>query len=783
MRLPLSCFTGMLLAVLACSARAASAAEDDAAARIARLFAPLRTDAASLSPDGKYLAYSEHENGQLNLLILNLETNRARRIEVAEDYAEPMSGIKERLPSRLTYLAWKNPSRLIFSVNDYIIWAISADGTNPKTLMAAREVRTDFQEKRRKNPYFDRMSGGQGIQGLDGRKGIRGVRRIQTPDMDAGMGATDFLRNAPEDEETDDEEAVMPSIDTADVFGSYALGWNTDRHPRVADLLEDDPENIMVEARSNTGLLDDAITLSGAEMSATLYRINVNTGKSRQVDEIDTASRLIPDRLGKPRLALHYFSTSRTLNHHDGRRWQDLDKLAPTLASAPFRLTPENFLGHRSFPLGFDHTGQILYFASNDGRDTYGIYGLDMTTGQRAEQAIEHPTLDLVDPADVLRNDVLVYDRARKTIVGVRVPSSTWPTTAWLDPELLEVQRALKQGAPEKIIQILEWDAKREIFLVHVSEGDDPGAYATFRPAPGKLEIRASCAPDLTPETLNRAAPFSFESPAGFRLAGILTYPRSPRVQPPPVLLYFHDGPWGRDVPGFNRGAQALATMGFAVVQVNYRGSSGFGLRHLNGNGGERDRAAVEDGLAALEFVSKQVPLNQRLVAALGSGFGGSLALRAVQLHPDRFRAAVAINAPTDIGAWINQQPEIENLEIIGPPESFRAAVRRAVFGSDIPALRAMSPLTHAGEVQAPVLLIHGSTSRIVPPAHSVRMRNALRRAGAPVTHVELPGAGQANWRPGTSTGAFREIEMFVNEHIYNYAVKIGEPTVVPPEP
>jgi dipeptidyl aminopeptidase/acylaminoacyl peptidase len=140
----------------------------------------------------------------------------------------------------------------------------------------------------------------------------------------------------------------------------------------------------------------------------------------------------------------------------------------------------------------------------------------------------------------------------------------------------------------------------------------------------------------------------------------------------------------------------------------------------------------------------------------------------------------VAINAPTDLGAWINQQPELGNTEVMAPPESFRAAVRRAVFGADLPALKAMSPLTHAGEVQTPVLLIHGSSSRIVPPAHSVRMSNALRRAGAPVTHVELPGAGHANWRPGTSTRAFREIEMFVNENIYNYAVKIGELEIVP---
>jgi dipeptidyl aminopeptidase/acylaminoacyl peptidase len=749
------------------------AADDKAATeRIARLFAPLRTDTASLSPDGKYLAYSEHEKGQLDLMIVNLELNKARRIEVAKDTAESMSGIKEKLPSRLTYLAWKSPTRLIFSVDGFIIWAIGADGSNPKILMAAREVRTDFAEMRRRNPAMDLMTR---------RAASSSGLGFLLPDMDAGVGAFSRLRWAPpSDEEAAEEGAVLASIDTADIFSSFMLGWNSDRHPRVADLLDADSEHILVEARSNLGLLDDAVTLSGAEMSATLYRVNVNTGRSRLVEEIDTASRLVPDRLGAPRLALHYFSTSRIINYYDGKRWRDLDKLAPSFASAPFAVSPENFLGHRSLPLGFDHGGQYLYFASNHGRDTYGIYGLDLQTGRRTEHAIEHPALDLADPADVLRGDLLVYDRSRKSIVGIRVPSDTWPMTAWFDHDLLAVQRVLKEGLPGKVIQILEWDEKRETFLIHFSDGDDPGAYATFQPALGKLEVRASCDPELVPESLNRATPFSFQSPAGVRLSGIITYPRSPRLNPPPVLIYFHDGPWGRDTPGFNRGAQALATMGLAVLQVNYRGSRGFGLQHLTGTKTDRDRAAVEDGLAALDFLSRQVPLNRRLVAAFGAGYGGYLALRAVQLYPERLRAAVAINAPTDLGAWINQQPELGNTEVMARPESFRAAVRRAVFGADLPALKAMSPLTHAGEVQTPVLLIHGSSSRIVPPAHSVRMSNALRRAGAPVTHIELPGAGHANWRPGTSTRAFREIEMFVNENIYNYAVKIGELEIVP---
>jgi acetyl esterase/lipase len=546
-------------------------------------------------------------------------------------------------------------------------------------------------------------------------------------------------------------------------------------------MLDDDPDNILIEVRSTTGLLDDAITLSGAEMSATLIRINVRTGRQKQVEDVDSAGRLLPDRMGKPRLALHFFSTERSFDYYDGKRWQKLDKRLPEFAAAPFRLSPENFLGRHSFPVGFEGDGQLMYVASNAGRDSYGIYGLNMQTGQRTDFAIEHPQLDLADPAEALRGDMLVYDRVKKKVVGVRATPPGWPTTIWIDPELKAVQQALERSAPDRVVQIQEWDAKRENFLIHVAGANEPGAFLIFRPAAGKLAERVRCAPDLAPESLNRSRPFAFDSPAGHRLTGVLTYPAAPRISPPPVLIYFHDGPWGRDLPGFNRGAQALATMGFAVVQVNYRGSGGFGLKHLTGTKTETDRAAVDDGLAAVSYLGAQMPLNRKLVAVLGAGYGGYLALRALQLYPDAFRGAVALNAPTDLAVWVNEKPDTTtDMTVIAPSNSFRTSVRRALFGSDTARLRAMSPLMHADEIKVPVLLVHGSKDQIVPASHSLRLRSALRKSGVTLSEVDLPGEGHANWRQGTSIRVFREIEMFMNENIYNYHVRTGTPTVVP---
>ncbi|MEY4941266.1 MAG: hypothetical protein RIQ93_3001, partial [Verrucomicrobiota bacterium] len=207
-------------------------AQEDSAAKIARLFAPFSTDMASLSPDAKYLAYGLHQNGSLSLMLLELASNKAKRVALSDDYVEPMSGLKEKLASRLTFLRWKNANRLVFSIDDNLLWAMNGDGTEPRRLIGARNVRTDWKEKRERSPVFNRMAGGAGS----------GARRMNTPDMSADTSSLSSLlgTNAAADGDTVDPTAIE-SEDTADVFGAFALAWKTDRYPVVADMLDDDP--------------------------------------------------------------------------------------------------------------------------------------------------------------------------------------------------------------------------------------------------------------------------------------------------------------------------------------------------------------------------------------------------------------------------------------------------------------------------------------------------------------------------------------------------------------
>jgi dipeptidyl aminopeptidase/acylaminoacyl peptidase len=168
------------------------------------------------------------------------------------------------------------------------------------------------------------------------------------------------------------------------------------------------------------------------------------------------------------------------------------------------------------------------------------------------------------------------------------------------------------------------------------------------RTVPGTPAARR--APGLAPESLSHSEPFAFVTPSGERLSGYITWPQSPTVAKPALLVWLHDGPWQRIEPGFQREAQALAAMGFAVAQIDYRGSAGHGRQWRESLRGRFDTAPLEDVQAAVAWLEERHTFDRKRVALVGEGYGGYLALRGLQRQPGAFRSAVSINAPVELG-------------------------------------------------------------------------------------------------------------------------------------
>jgi hypothetical protein len=223
-----------------------------------------------------------------------------------------------------------------------------------------------------------------------------------------------------------------------------------------------------------------------------------------------------------------------------------------------------------------------------------------------------------------------VHDRLSGLVVGVRLASPEAPRTRWLDPGLGRIQAQVESLLPGRFVEIVEWSHDRARFLLRVGAHDAPDrmfVYDSRLPRNGLAEYLRSM-PDLKTSLLHRSEYFSFESEAGFLLTGFITQPNAPLRQPPPLVVLFRKQAWERVSPEFSPEAQAIAQCGFAVLELNHRGQ-------------------FADVLRALDWLATRASFDRRRVCLAGLGEGARLAQRGVQLHPERFRAAAALDAPT----------------------------------------------------------------------------------------------------------------------------------------
>ena len=774
---------------------AADPAEAARIERIATIFRPFQTDRAALAPDGRHLAYELRRDERLFLVIVNLDAKTAVELPLLEDEAVPLSGVSEKVPARITHLSWATATRLIVTVQDEALFAVDADGRNFRSLIEPASLAFVTSQARERSaplspgshliPGYNRdeaslFGSADSPQGLELRQLQREAEWLQQVDPNAVLrGPTADGTGVP------DASAISTHTDlgnpmNVDLFNSSSgSGAIPVFRAFVADLLLDQPDEILVEARGRSGPWDDGPIIdqqpaaNAWNVVTGLFRLNIHTGKITWWDSDFATSRMMADRLGRPRLALRHFSTRRTYTvaAKPGARFRNLDLLTAEAGLAPAEITPERFFERRTIPLGFGFDPNVLYFASNQDRDTFGIYAFDLATKRRTDVAIEHPYLDLVDFNEAIPEQALVFDRHSRRLVGVRLEGLR-KDTHWVDPEMQAFQTKLRELAPALDFEILDWNADRTRFLLLGSNQFDPGAYYVFERGTGLLNQYVQRAPWIERGLASTTTPLTVTTNDGVTLRGYFTFPRQIRTDPVPVLVYCHDGPWSRDRAGFDRGAQALASMGFAVLQINYRGSSGYGRAHLNAlrEGGET--VALKDILTALDVVQKTHAVSPKRVAILGNGYGGYLALRALQLHPDRFRCAVSINAPTDLPVWFNHPKRAF---------SFARDLKAAFFQDDNDALRTASPVNDPAAFTQPLLIVQADADTVVPESQARALLRALDGA-SPIEpeFLALPYEGHARWLTGSYVKVFARLEEFFTANIFTFTTDIGESIVIP---
>ena len=381
-----------------------------------------------------------------------------------------------------------------------------------------------------------------------------------------------------------------------------------------------------------------------------------------------------------------------------------------------------------------------------------GLYAIDRQSGA-VEALFRRENAEVSDA---------INDPWTREIVGV-----SWIEVEthqqFFDPQLEAARQALAARLSGVGATIESWSQDRARLIVYVEQGLDGGCYYVFEPATGNLRFIAARYPELRNAQLGQRQSITYRARDGTRIPAYLTLPNVPDPRNLPLVLLVHGGPHGRDTMDFDWWAAFLVSRGYAVLQPNFRGSTGYGDAWEDAGRrqwGDLMQTDVEDGVAALV---RSGIADQSRVCIVGGSYGGYSALIGAALTPDRYECAISVAGVSDLITMLDEVIQA------GGRDGMSADWWSASIGdrsNDRDAIRGVSPVNFADRVQIPVLLLHGTEDTVVPIEHSRRMQRALQAAGRQVSFVELRGDDHWLSDPQTRIQMLRETETFLRQHL-----------------
>lgn len=351
-------------------------------------------------------------------------------------------------------------------------------------------------------------------------------------------------------------------------------------------------------------------------------------------------------------------------------------------------------------------------------------------------------------------------DARRQRVVGMRWIEDL-PKEKYFDAELAKVQAAVEPLFATGYVTLQSWSNDRSRVLVFGEMAGDAGAYYLYETATGKLRSLGRRYPQLnSPEALGDRQSIKYKARDGTKVPAYLTLPTGVEPKKLPLVLLVHGGPHARDDFTFDWWSSFLASRGYAVLQANFRGSTGYGYDWFNaGRSGWGDgvmQTDVEDGVDAL---AKAGIVDPKRVCIVGASYGGYAALAGATITPERYACAVSVSGVSDPEQMLNDAER-------GGKSTIGAEWWRKSMGADMDHLRKVSPQRHAELVRIPILLLHGREDSVVPIEQSRAMNRKLLNAKRDVRFVELGGDDHWLSSASTRTQMLQEIETFLAKNL-----------------
>ncbi|MHC9296593.1 S9 family peptidase [Mycobacterium sp. LTG2003] len=416
------------------------------------------------------------------------------------------------------------------------------------------------------------------------------------------------------------------------------------------------------------------------------------------------------------------------------------------------------------YPLGINPVtitpdGTGIWVGSNEGSDLTRLTRLDVATGEETE-VDSHPTLDLAWTLG-LPVAPLILRRRTGDLIGVRYYGERQVIHA-LDPNFAAVLENLTKLSDGDLTG-MSCDDTEQRWVVSFNHDREPGATYFYDHSTGESRLLFRPYPKLDREKLAPMTPVTVTARDGLKLHSYLTLPVGVDPVDLPMVLLVHGGPWARDSWSFQPDVQMLANRGYAVLQVNFRGSTGYGKAFTKAAIGEFAGKMHDDLIDAVDWAVKQGYADRDRVAIFGGSYGGYSALVGVTFTPDVFAAAIDYVGISSLANFMRTLPNVArpflatnwHLYVGDPSDPEQEAD-----------MLARSPITRVDRIRTPLLVVQGANDSRVVQAESDNMVDALRKRGVEVEYMVKEDEGHGFLNPDNNIDMYHAVERFLAEHL-----------------
>lgn len=400
--------------------------------------------------------------------------------------------------------------------------------------------------------------------------------------------------------------------------------------------------------------------------------------------------------------------------------------------------------------VGWTADNKQMYVASNRGRDKTALFEFDPKTAKEGKLIFDHPIADISS---------LGWSRARKVITQTTVEVDK-DEPVFFDKEAERVYKAIKAQLPAYELAIQSQTKDEQRMIVAASNDRTPGVRYVYDVRTNKLAKLGEINPWIAESDMAEMKPIQYTARDGLTIRGYLTLPKGVPAKNLPVIVNPHGGPWARDSWGYNPEIQFLANRGYAVLQMNFRGSTGFGRKFWEASFKQWGLAMQDDITDGVQWLIKEGIADPKRVAIYGASYGGYATLSGITKTPDLYAAAVSYVGVSNMFTFLNTippywKPFAEMMkEMVGDQEKDKAQ------------FTATSPALNADKIKTPLFVAQGAKDPRVVKAESDQMVEALRKRGVQVDYMVKDNEGHGFRNQENQFEFYEAMEKFFAKHL-----------------